>query len=34
MAKARSTWLWHPFANMADVAADEVVFARGEGSFL
>jgi adenosylmethionine-8-amino-7-oxononanoate aminotransferase len=30
----RSTWLWHPFANMADVAKDEVVFARGEGAIL
>ena len=30
----RSTWLWHPFANMADVASDEVVFERGEGAHL
>jgi len=33
-AVLRPTRLWHPFANMADVATDEVVFDRGEGVFL
>jgi putrescine aminotransferase len=28
------TRLWHPFANMAQVANDEVVFDRGEGAWL
>jgi adenosylmethionine-8-amino-7-oxononanoate aminotransferase len=30
----RRTRLWHPFANMAQVAGAEVVFARGEGVWL
>ena len=30
----KRTRLWHPFANMAQVAADEVIFDRGEGVWL
>jgi len=33
-ARKRTTRLWHPFANMAQVADAEVVFDRGEGVWL